>query len=447
MELSQTLYVLDEPTVGLHPRDNDRLIEILKGLKDLGNTLVVVEHDRDVIRNSDYVLELGPGSGHLGGEIIYSGTTKNFIKENKTLTAHYLNEDDKWVPPRDVRPVDINTYKYKIELEGCSGHNLQNVDVAFPLNRMVAVTGVSGSGKSSLVTQTLFPALIEKQTGEKSDCLPFKRIYGAELVKEVLFIDQKPVGRSSRSNPVTYLKVFDEIRSLMASTSMAKDRGYGPGHFSLNVDGGRCPDCKGDGFILIDMAFMDDVTLLCESCQGKRYKKELLQVKYKNKNVNEILNLTVSEAMDFFVSSPAIRRPLQFLKEVGLDYIRLGQSSQSLSGGESQRLKVAKELSNAKQKATLYILDEPTTGLHPREVRMLVNVLHRLIDAGNSVIVIEHNIDVITSSDYVIEIGPDGGVKGGKIMFQGSTQDLSRAKDCATSPYIRAFYESGSATL
>lgn len=439
MGLSQTLYVLDEPTVGLHPSDNDRLIKVLKELKNLGNTLVVVEHDKDVIRESENVIELGPGSGHLGGEIMFAGKTDKFLQDKKSLTAHYLQSDYQSKLLIQPRAVDLDTYKFKIDMKGCAGHNLKSINVTFPLRRFVTVTGVSGSGKSSLVSQTLYPAIEEHLTKDRQEILPYKSIEGLDFVKSAIFIDQKPIGRSSRSNPASYMKVFDEIRTIMASTDEARSRGLSAGYFSLNVDGGRCPDCRGEGFQVIDMAFMDDVKLLCDTCQGKRYRDETLEITYRGKNVFQILNMTVAEAMDFFVPFPSIRKTLLYLREVGLDYLCLGQSSATLSGGESQRLKIAKELTKSSQNNTLYILDEPTTGLHPREVELLMQVLNKLIDAGGSVIVIEHNLDVIRQSDYIIELGPYGGKKGGKILFTGTPQDLSKKK-FPTSSYLKPFF-------
>jgi excinuclease ABC subunit A len=441
MGLSQTLYVLDEPTVGLHPSDNDRLIKILKDLKNLGNTLVVVEHDKEVIRESDRVIEMGPGSGHLGGEVLFQGEKLDFLNKKDSLTAHYIREEKSRRVIINPRPVDLKSYKYKIDLIGCKGHNLKNVDATFPLRRFVVITGVSGSGKSSLIAQTLYPAIEQNITGELQETLEYKKISGIDEITSVIFIDQKPIGKSSRSNPASYMKVFDEIRNIFSSTDDAKERGLTPGYFSLNVEGGRCPDCNGEGHQVIDMAFMDDVILTCETCEGKRYRKEALEIEYRGKSINDVLNMTVFEAMNFFVNYPQIRRALMYLKEVGLDYLRLGQSAPTLSGGESQRLKIAKELTKSQQNNTLYILDEPTTGLHPREIEFLLQVLNKLIDAGGSVIVIEHNVDVIKQADYVIEIGPGGGKKGGKILFSGTPQDLSKKKNCPTAPYLKPFFD------
>ncbi len=438
MGLSQALYVLDEPTVGLHPRDNDRLISIMKDLKELGNTLVIVEHDHDVIKNSENVIEMGPGSGYLGGEVVYAGETEKFYNYEKSNTAKYLIQS-KAKTPHISRPVNVEEYKYKIELIGASGNNLKKIDVIFPLNRLITVTGVSGSGKSTLVTKTLYPALARKLNLEFLAEKEFKDITGFEHIKNVLLIDQSPIGKSARSSPVTYLKAFDAIRTLMSQLPESKVMGYTPGTFSLNVDGGRCPACKGTGYEEIDMQFMDNVILPCEVCDSKKYRPEILEIKYKGKNIHEILSMTVAEAMNFFVAYPNIRKPLSVLKEVGLDYLQLGQSAGTLSGGESQRMKIAKELSQIQQKNTLYILDEPTTGLHFREVELLMRVLHKLIDAGGSVIVVEHNQDVILSSDYVIDLGPDSGVNGGHVVAQGTPAEIMKNKKSLTGKYLSSY--------
>ncbi|MDZ4678627.1 MAG: excinuclease ABC subunit UvrA [Oligoflexia bacterium] len=442
MGLSQTLYVLDEPTVGLHPRDNLRLINILKKLRRLGNTLVIVEHDRDVIQHSSHVIEMGPGSGHLGGEVLNSDTTEMFLKNPKSLTASYLRPTKKSVTDASRRPMVLENFKYKIELKGCSGNNLKNIDVTFPLNRLVCVTGVSGSGKSTLVTDTLYPALARSLQKEFDVSAPFKKLTGAEFVKNIMLIDQKPIGKSSRSNPVTYLKVYDDIRAIMASTSDSKQRGYTPGFFSFNVDGGRCPVCRGEGVEIIDMVFMEEVALKCDACDGRRFKKEILEVRYNGKNIDNILRMTVTEAMDFFVNYPNIRRPLSVLREVGLEYITLGQPAPTLSGGESQRLKIAKEFQSSQQRATLYILDEPTTGLHFREVDMLLNVINRLIDSGGSVIVIEHNLEVIRNSDFIIDLGPEGGAGGGQIVAQGTPHEIAKVKNSHTGLFLKEILNS-----
>lgn len=440
MGLSQTLYVLDEPTVGLHPRDNDRLISILKDLKELGNTLVIVEHDHDVIKSSENIIEMGPGSGYLGGEVVYSGSTVDFYKSSTSNTVPYL-KSTKHTALRTIRPVEIDNYKIKLELKGARGHNLKNVDVVIPLNRLVAVTGVSGSGKSTLISKTLYPALARALDIEFMPAQEYSSLEGVDNIKNVLLIDQSPIGKSARSSPVTYMKAFDAIRTIMAATQESQARGYTAGTFSLNVDGGRCPACKGTGFEEIDMMFMDNVLLPCDVCDGKKYRPEILEIQYKNKNVAEILAMTVGEAMNFFVAHPNIRKPLSVLKEVGLDYLQLGQPSNSLSGGESQRLKIAKELAQVQQKSTLYILDEPTTGLHFKEVELLMKVLNKLIETGGSVIVVEHNQDVIQGSDYIIDLGPEAGKKGGSIVAQGSPQEIMKVKKSLTGQYLKRYVE------
>jgi excinuclease ABC subunit A len=427
----------------LHPRDNDRLIGILKRLNALGNTLVVVEHDQDVIRNSSNIIEMGPGSGHLGGQVIYSGETKSFFKFQDSNTAKYIagyhEHDSAELAARATRPVQIDAFRYTLELTGCKGHNLKNITARFPLNRLVTVTGVSGSGKSTLVSKTLYPAIAQALKVEYLPGQPYDELLGLDHVKNVLFIDQGPIGKTARSNPITYLKVFDSIRTILAATPESKTRGYTAGTFSLNVDGGRCPVCKGLGYEVIDMMFMDDVKLTCEACDGKKFRREILEITYKNKNIDDILNMTVSEAMDFFVAHPNIRKPLAFLKEVGLDYIRLGQSANTLSGGESQRLKIARQFVATQQKATLYIMDEPTTGLHFREIEMLMRVLNKLVEGGGSVILIEHNLEVIRGSDYVIDIGPEAGAKGGVIVAEGSPAEIMANPHSLTGRYLRAY--------
>ncbi len=437
MVLSQTLYVLDEPTVGLHPRDNDRLISILKQLNDLGNTLVVVEHDADVIKSSQNIIEMGPGSGHLGGEIVFQGDTKSFLASKTSKTSSYITNPDHGSKMSQHREINIDSAKYALEIKKCSGHNLKDISVKIPLHRLVAVTGVSGSGKSTLITQTLYPAIARALSIEFEVAQPYGSLVGAELFKNVVYIDQKPISRSARSNSVTYLKAYSDIRDIMAATDESKLKGFTPGNFSLNVDGGRCEGCKGEGFETIDMVFMDDVRLICDVCDGKRFKKEILEVTYKGKNIDDILNMTVTEAMAFFVSSPSIRQPLHILKEVGLEYIRLGQPTSTFSGGESQRLKIARELAESTQRETLYILDEPTTGLHFREVELLLGILNKLIDAGGSVIVIEHNMDVIRSADYVIDLGPEGGEKGGELVFAGTPAQLAQQDKSYTGRYLK----------
>lgn len=436
MGLSQTLYVLDEPTIGLHPRDNDQLIKQLKELNQLGNTLVVVEHDQDVIKNSDHVIEMGPGSGYKGGSIVFNGDRAAFMDCKESNTNMFLTNTRKEV--YSPRPVGLKEYKYFIELKGCTGRNLQNTSVKFPLNRIVTVTGVSGSGKSTLVTETLYPALLTKLGIEYTRGEPYKKIIGTENLKNVLHINQSPVGKSERSNPATYLKIYDIIRDIYATTLKSRNRGYTSGTFSLNVNGGRCPVCKGLGYELIDMVFMDDIKTICQSCNGFKFQKEILEVDYKGKNIYQVLQMTVAEAMDFFVSYPNIRKPLSVLKQVGLDYLTLGQSTSSLSGGESQRIKIARELYKTNQKATLYILDEPTTGLHFREVQLLMSILHQIVETGGSVLLIEHNLEVMAQSDYIIDLGPEAGEDGGKVIAHGSPLEICKKKT-HTAKYLKEY--------
>lgn len=438
--LSQTLYVLDEPTIGLHPRDNERLIEVLKGLRDLGNTLVVVEHDQDMIRASSHVVEMGPASGERGGEALFSGTQRDFFCSASSLTLPYLLNKGSLFEPINYRPEAKKAALKRLRLSGCRGHNLKNVDIEIPLQRLVGISGVSGSGKSSLISDTLYPALARKLGLDFLPAGEFKSLEGSELIKNLVFLDQTSIGKNSRSNPVTYLKIYDAIRSLMITSPEAKSRGYTAGTFSLNVDGGRCPSCKGLGVEVIDMMFMDDIEMTCDSCQGRRFRSEVLEITYQNKNIYEILQLTVAEAMDFFVTHPAIRRALTVLKEVGLDYLKLGQPANTLSGGEAQRLKLCKELTSAQQKDTLYLLDEPSTGLHFREVQLLLNVLHKLVDAGSTVVLIEHNMEILRQCDYLVDLGPEAGDQGGQIVDAGSPIDLVRHGVGHTAKFLRRYF-------
>lgn len=431
MELSQTLYVLDEPTIGLHPRDNQRLIKILKGLNELGNTLVIVEHDREVIETASNIVEIGPKSGIYGGELVYEGNYKGFAKCKASPTQKYLKNSE----AKALKKVDLKKQKY-IELNGCTGHNLKNVDIKIPVNRFSVVTGVSGSGKSSLIQSTLYPALARELELEFPTSLDYKKLKGSEYIEDVIMIDQKSVGRSGRSNPASYMGIFDEVRKLFAGTLMAKERSLKPGYFSLNVEGGRCPTCTGDGFIVVDMQFMDDVIIGCEDCNGDRYKKDTLEIKYDGKSIKDVLNLTVSEAYEFFMDFPKIRRALSYLTEVGLDYLQLGQAAKTLSGGESQRLKIAKELSSKRKGACLYILDEPTTGLHFQEVEYLTNTLQKLVDNGGTVVVIEHNLEFIREAEYIVDIGPDGGSAGGELLYQGNLAGLKKIKTSETAKFL-----------
>ncbi len=431
-KLVNVLYILDEPSIGLHQRDNRQLIDALKELRDLGNSVIVVEHDRDMILNADYIIDIGPGAGVRGGKIVAAGSQKEFLK-HKTLTCDYLNRiRDIGIPERR----SVKDRKHLI-LEGATGNNLKDVTLDIPLGLFVCVTGVSGSGKSSLINETLHPILNQHFYRSQRHPLPYRRIQGIENIDKVIEIDQSPIGRTPRSNPATYVGIFDEIRQLFALLPSAKIRGYKPGRFSFNVSGGRCDTCKGAGMRTIEMNFLPDVYVNCEVCNGKRYNRETLEIRYKGKSIADVLDMTVNEAVDFFDSYPKIARKLQAIKDVGLGYITLGQPSTTLSGGEAQRIKLATELAKQDTGNTLYILDEPTTGLHFEDIRVLLEVLQKLVDKGNTILIIEHNMDVIKVADWIIDIGPDGGIKGGEIVFNGTPEDLAKRTDNFTGLYLK----------
>ena len=435
--LSGVLYILDEPSIGLHQRDNDRLIESLKSMRDLGNTLIVVEHDEDTMRAADYLIDIGPGAGEFGGEIIAAGTPKEVEKNAKSLTGQYL-AGKKYIPvPSERRTED----KGWIHLKGAAENNLRAIDVDVPLGRFVAVTGVSGSGKSSLVNSVLKKALAREITRTKEKPGKFKSISGFESLDKIIDIDQSPIGRTPRSNPATYTGVFDDIRDLFATTNEAKIRGYKKGRFSFNVKGGRCESCKGDGILKIEMHFLPDVYVPCEVCHGTRYNSETLEVKYKGKSIADILELTVEEAVEFFQAVPKIKRKLQTIKDVGLGYVTLGQSATTLSGGEAQRMKLASELQRVSTGNTFYVLDEPTTGLHTDDIARLLEVLNRLVEAGNTVLVIEHNLDVIKTADYIIDMGPEGGSGGGLVIATGTPEEVAKDKNSHTGRYLKRALE------
>lgn len=427
------LYILDEPSIGLHQRDNDRLLKTLKELRDLGNTVLVVEHDEDTMRAADYIVDIGPGAGEHGGRVVAAGPVEAIEKCEESLTGQYLSGRKKIsVPSIRRKPKD----KW-LELKGCREHNLKNIDVKFPLGLFICVTGVSGSGKSTLVNEILYKALKHHLYNSRTNIGDFDCIQGLENVEKVIDIDQSPIGRTPRSNPATYTNVFNDIRELFAMTPEARMRGYKPGRFSFNVKGGRCEACKGDGIIKIEMHFLADIYVPCEICKGKRYNRETLEVKYKGRNIAEVLDMTVEEALEFFQHIPKIRRKLETLKDVGLGYIKLGQSSTTLSGGEAQRVKLATELSKKSNGGTVYILDEPTTGLHPADIQNLLNVLQRLVEAGSTVIVIEHNMDVIKTADYIIDLGPEGGDRGGEVVATGTPEQVAENPNSYTGQFLR----------
>lgn len=434
-QLMGVLYILDEPSIGLHQRDNDRLISTLKQLRDVGNTLIVVEHDEDTMREADYIVDIGPGAGEHGGEIVASGTLDEIMSNENSLTGKYLTGAKKVELPEERRKGNGNF----ITVKGAKENNLKNVTAKFPLGTLTMVTGVSGSGKSTLVNEILYKGL--NKIVNKAKDLPgkFKEITGYENIDKIIDIDQSPIGRTPRSNPATYTGTFDIIRELFSQTQEAKMRGYKPGRFSFNVKGGRCEACSGDGIIKIEMQFLSDVYVPCEVCKGKRYNRETLEVKYKGKNIADVLNMTVEEALEFFENIPRIKNKLQTLMDVGLGYIRLGQPSTQLSGGEAQRIKLAYELSKRSTGKTLYILDEPTTGLHIHDVNRLVKILQRLVDGGNTVIVIEHNLDMIKCADYIVDLGPEGGDKGGTIIATGTPEKIARIEESYTGKYLKKY--------
>ncbi len=430
-ELTGVIYILDEPSIGLHQRDNKRLLTILTRMRDIGNTVVVVEHDEETIRAADHVIDFGPGAGVAGGRIVHSGTPQSLEKNPRSLTGAYLSGRLRIETPNERRRATGS-----LKISGASENNLADVDVEFPLGVLTAVTGVSGAGKSTLVNDVLHPALARKFHGSSRRVGRHRSISGHAQLDKVINIDQRPIGRTPRSNPVTYIKVFDEIRRLFAQLPEARMHGYKPGRFSFNVKGGRCEACQGDGVRKIEMHFLPDVYVRCEECNGRRFNDATLRVTYKGKSIADVLELTVREAADLFAAHPKLAGPLSLLTDVGLDYLHLGQPSPTLSGGEAQRIKLARELAKRATGRTLYILDEPTTGLHFDDVRKLLEVLGRLVDAGNTVIVIEHNLDVIKTADWIVDLGPEGGPGGGHVVAQGLPESVARCKESYTGRYL-----------
>jgi len=431
-QLVGVLYILDEPSIGLHQRDNEKLINSLVSLRDIGNSVIVVEHDKDMIERADHVIDIGPFAGKHGGEIISEGSPKELLTHH-TLTADYLNGTKRIEIPKKRRKGNGK----EMVLKGCTGNNLKNVSVSFPLGKMIGVTGVSGSGKSTLINETLYPILNNYYYNGVKQIMPYKSITGLEHIDKVIDINQSPIGRTPRSNPATYTKTFDEIRSLFAKIPEAMIRGYKPGRFSFNVAGGRCETCKGGGLRVIEMNFLPDVYVECETCQGKRFNRETLEIRYKGKSISDVLNMTIDEAVPFFEHIPKIYRKLKTIKDVGLGYISLGQQSTTLSGGEAQRIKLATELSKRDTGNTFYILDEPTTGLHFEDIRVLMIVLNKLADKGNTVLIIEHNLDVIKTVDHIIDIGYEGGKGGGQIIVEGTPEEVAKHRKSYTAKFLR----------
>jgi excinuclease ABC, A subunit len=439
-QLVNVLYILDEPSIGLHQRDNNRLIKSLRELRDLGNTVIVVEHDEDMMRAADWIVDIGPKAGRKGGEVVFQGTYEQMLKTH-TLTAQYLNGEQQIALPEVHRKGNGKS----IWLYGCKGNNLKDVDIEFPLGKLIVVTGVSGSGKSTLINETLQPILSQHFYRSLKTPMEYSKIEGIDNVDKVVNVDQSPIGRTPRSNPATYTGVFSDIRNLFVNLPEAKIRGYKPGRFSFNVKGGRCEGCGGNGYRTIEMNFLPDVMVPCEVCHGKRYNRETLEVRFKGKSIADVLDMTVNMAVEFFENVPLILPKIKALQDVGLGYIKLGQSSTTLSGGESQRVKLATELSKRDTGKTLYILDEPTTGLHFEDIRVLMGVLQKLVDRGNTVVIIEHNLDVIKQADYIIDMGPEGGRGGGKVVVTGTPEEVAKNQESYTSPFIRKFFEGNKA--
>jgi len=429
------MYILDEPSIGLHQRDNDRLLKTLKHLRDIGNTVIVVEHDEEAIYAADHVIDIGPGAGVHGGQVVAQGTVEQIINNKSSLTGKYLSGKECIEIPR--QRVEYNTDK-QVVLSGAQGNNLKKVTLELPLGLMTCITGVSGSGKSTLINNTLYPlAATLLNRASTLDAAKHDKLEGLEQLDKVVDIDQSPIGRTPRSNPATYTGIFTPVRELFAATQESRSRGYKPGRFSFNVKGGRCEACQGDGLVKVEMHFLPDVYVMCDICKGKRYNRETLEVKYKGKNIHEVLNMTIEEAREFFDPVPQIARKLQTLIEVGLSYIRLGQSATTLSGGEAQRVKLSRELSKRDTGQTLYILDEPTTGLHFHDIKQLLAVLHRLRDHGNTIVVIEHNLDVIKTADWIVDLGPEGGDGGGQIIAKGTPEQVAKMKQSHTGYFLK----------
>jgi excinuclease ABC subunit A len=431
-QLVNVLYILDEPSIGLHQRDNDRLIKSLKELRDLGNTVIVVEHDSDMMLAADYIVDIGPKAGRKGGEVVFQGTVDEMLKTN-TITAQYLSGQQNIMLPPQRRKGN----GHSLVLHGCKGNNLKNIDVTFPLGELIVVTGVSGSGKSTLINETLYPILSKHFYRSLQAPMPYDSIEGLEHIDKVTNVDQSPIGRTPRSNPATYTGVFADIRSLFVNLPEAQIRGYKPGRFSFNVKGGRCETCGGNGYKTIEMNFLPDIQVPCEECHGKRYNRETLEVRFKGKSIADVLDMTINQAVEFFENVPEILRKIKTIQDVGLGYIKLGQPSTTLSGGESQRVKLATELSKKDTGKTLYILDEPTTGLHFEDIRILMDVLQKLVDRGNTVIVIEHNLDVIKLADHIIDMGPEGGRNGGCVLSTGTPEQIAKSKKGFTPKFLK----------